>query len=117
MRTIIDSLKNKAGESWVEDLQHILWAYRTTSRRATTKTPFALTYGFEAKLPVEVLYPIQRVEEYEDESNKDLIRIEKIFSEESARQLKEEWSSTSERLEDFRMHAPSLATLMWVTMC
>lgn len=85
MRTIMDDLKKKleeAGGLWVDNLQYVLWAYQTTPRRATSETPFALTYGFESKLPVEVLQPTRRVIEYEDESNEELLRIEKNFLEE-----------------------------------
>lgn len=49
---------------------------------ATAETPFALTYRFEAKLPVEVLQPTRRVEEYEDDANEELLKIEKNFLEE-----------------------------------
>lgn len=85
MRTVMDDLKKRleeAGGTWVEDLQHILWAYQMTPRKATTETPFTLTYEFEAKLSMEVFHPTQRVEEYEDESNEELLRIEKNFIEE-----------------------------------
>lgn len=53
-----------------------------TSRRATAETPFAFTYGFEAKLLVEVLQLTCWDEEYNDESSKGLLRIEKNFLEE-----------------------------------
>lgn len=85
MRTIMDGLKKKLEEAdglWVDDLEYVLWAYLTTLRRATAETLFALTYGIEAKLPVEVLHPTRRVEEYDDESNEELLRIEKNFLEE-----------------------------------
>ncbi|XP_019168181.1 PREDICTED: uncharacterized protein LOC109163913 [Ipomoea nil] len=66
-RTILDDPKKKleaASRAWVEDLDGILWAYRTTPRWATGETPFALAYGFEAPVPVEVIIPIRRVEEF-----------------------------------------------------
>ncbi|XP_019176175.1 PREDICTED: uncharacterized protein LOC109171578 [Ipomoea nil] len=71
-RTILDDLKKKlevAGGAWVKELDGILWAYRTTPRRATGETPFALAYGFEARAPVEVIIPSRRVEEFESEQN------------------------------------------------
>lgn len=49
IRTIMDGLRWRmlaSGASWAEDLPYILWAYRTTPRRATLETPFALAYGF-----------------------------------------------------------------------
>lgn len=70
--TIMYGLKNMmdvAGTNWAEDLQYILWTYQTTPRKAIAETPFAPTYGFEAKVLVEVLQPTRRVEEYEDDRN------------------------------------------------
>lgn len=48
----MDGLKKRledVGSLWVDYLQYILWTYRTTLRRATIETPFALIYGFDAK--------------------------------------------------------------------
>ena len=39
---------------WPEELPNILWAYRTTVRTPTGETPFRLTYGTEAVIPVEI---------------------------------------------------------------
>ena len=40
--------------AWPEELQNVLWAYRTTIRVLTGETPFRLTFGIEAVIPVEV---------------------------------------------------------------
>ncbi|XP_019200068.1 PREDICTED: uncharacterized protein K02A2.6-like [Ipomoea nil] len=84
-RTILDGLKKKlevAGGAWVEELDGILWAYRTTPRRATGETPFALAYGFEARAPVEVIIPSRRVEEFESEQNELHLRVDLNFLDE-----------------------------------
>jgi hypothetical protein len=39
---------------WPEELPNVLWAYRTTARTPTGETPFRLTYGTEAFIPVEI---------------------------------------------------------------
>lgn len=41
--------------------------------RATVETPFALTYGFEARVSVEVLQLTRWVEEYNDDRNEKLL--------------------------------------------
>ncbi|XP_019184828.1 PREDICTED: uncharacterized protein LOC109179800 [Ipomoea nil] len=84
-RTILDGLKKKlevVGGAWVEELDGILWAYRTTPRRATGETPFALAYGFEARAPVEVIIPSRRVEEFESEQNELHQRVDLNFLDE-----------------------------------
>ena len=40
--------------AWPKELAGILWAYRTTARTPTGETPFNLTYGIEAVIPVKV---------------------------------------------------------------
>ena len=38
----------------MNELLGVLWAYRTTARRPTSISPFALTYGMEAIVPIEI---------------------------------------------------------------
>ena len=49
----LEGLKN----AWVKELPQVLWAYRMTSWTATGDTPFSMTYGIEAVIPVEVGEP------------------------------------------------------------
>ena len=44
--------KNK--KNWVKELNNVIWAYRTTPRTSTGETPFRLTYGMDAVIPVEI---------------------------------------------------------------
>jgi len=56
-RTLLKIIKTKLDEAkgaWPEELPSVLWAYRTTARTPTGETPFRLTYGTEAVIPVEV---------------------------------------------------------------
>ncbi|XP_075654923.1 uncharacterized protein LOC142625103 [Castanea sativa] len=56
---------------WVEELPHVLWAYRTTPRRSTGETPFSMAYGMEAIIPLESGFPTQRSDQYDDANNRD----------------------------------------------
>ena len=38
----------------MDELPRVLWAYRTTARRSTGISPFAITYGMEAIIPTEI---------------------------------------------------------------
>ena len=56
-RTLLKIIKTKLDEAkgaWLEELPNVLWAYKTTARTLTGETPFRLTYGTEAVIPVEV---------------------------------------------------------------
>uniref|UniRef100_A0A803PCP8 Integrase catalytic domain-containing protein n=1 Tax=Cannabis sativa TaxID=3483 RepID=A0A803PCP8_CANSA len=50
LKTNLENLKGR----WVDELPNVPWAYRTTPRSTTGKTPFSLAYGCEAVLPVEM---------------------------------------------------------------
>ena len=50
----LDDAKGK----WVQELSHVLWTYRTTPRRSTRETPFSMTYGAEAVIPLETEFTL-----------------------------------------------------------
>jgi len=39
---------------WAEELNTVLWVYRTTPHSTTVESPFRLTYGTEAVIPIEL---------------------------------------------------------------
>ncbi|XP_072060215.1 uncharacterized protein [Arachis hypogaea] len=46
-------LDNKKG-AWADEHAAVLWSYRTTEQSSTKETPFRLTYGVDAVIPVEI---------------------------------------------------------------
>uniref|UniRef100_A0A2N9J0B4 Uncharacterized protein n=1 Tax=Fagus sylvatica TaxID=28930 RepID=A0A2N9J0B4_FAGSY len=60
---------------WVEELPSILWAYRTTVRTPTGKTPFKLTFGTEAVIPVEIGLTTLRTTFHKEEENEGQLRL------------------------------------------
>jgi len=73
-KVIINDMKKRVGKAkgrWLEELPEILWAYRCTPQSG--KSPYNLTYGTGAMLPVEVGGPtIRRRLENIDTSNTNL---------------------------------------------
>jgi len=59
--------------NWINELQIVLWAYRTTSIIALGETPYTLSLGTEAMVPVEVGLPTHRVLTFESPKS-DLVR-------------------------------------------
>uniref|UniRef100_A0A2N9EVJ5 Uncharacterized protein n=1 Tax=Fagus sylvatica TaxID=28930 RepID=A0A2N9EVJ5_FAGSY len=51
---------------WPEELPSILWAYRTTVRIPTGETPFRMTFGSEAVVPVEIGLTTFRTSAYDE---------------------------------------------------
>ncbi|XP_023875021.1 uncharacterized protein LOC111987534 [Quercus suber] len=75
-KVILSGLKkrlDRAKGRWVEELPSVLWAYRTTSRRSTSETPFSLTYGVEAVIPTEINLCSARVEGFNHSQNDELM--------------------------------------------
>ena len=63
-KTLCNLLKNvvaKSKRDWHDRLGEALWAYRTTYKTPTQSTPFALVYGVEAVLPLELQIPSLRI--------------------------------------------------------
>ena len=65
MKKRLDDAKDK----WVEELPHVLWTYRTTLRRSTGETPFSLTYGAEAVIPLETGFSTTRTSSFNPKDN------------------------------------------------
>ena len=70
-KILLNSLKKRskrAKDKWVNELSIILWAYKTTSRRPTRVTPFALAFGMEVVIPTEIGMPTVRTTMQESRS-------------------------------------------------
>ncbi|XP_077232129.1 uncharacterized protein LOC143866840 [Tasmannia lanceolata] len=66
-------LDEKAGR-WAEELYHVLWAYRTTPRTPTRESPFNLSFGTEAVIPVDIGTPSPIVTSFNEQLNSDGLR-------------------------------------------
>ncbi len=59
-KVILSGIKRKLEAEkgkWVEELPSVLWTHRTTVRKSTGEMPFALAFGVEAVIPLEVGMP------------------------------------------------------------
>ena len=65
----LDDVKGR----WVEELPHVLWTYQTTPRRSIGETPFAMTYGAKAVIPLEANFPTLRTSSFTSNSNDELL--------------------------------------------
>ena len=71
-KVILSGLKKRLDDAkgkWVEELPHVLWTYRTTPRRSTRETPFSMTYGAEAVIPLESRFPTTRTSSFSPKEN------------------------------------------------
>ena len=70
LRIIKSQLMGVKG-AWPKELPSVLWAYKTTARTPTGETPFSLTYGTEAVIPVEVGLTSLRRKFFNEQINDD----------------------------------------------
>ncbi|KAL5768218.1 hypothetical protein ACOSQ2_015001 [Xanthoceras sorbifolium] len=71
-KTIVSTLKKRLDQykgKWADELQGMLWSYRTTVRTSIGETPFSLTYGSEAVIATKVDYPSYRIRHAIEETN------------------------------------------------
>ena len=69
LKRTLDDAKGR----WVEELPHIFWTYRTTPRQSTGETPFSMTYGAEAVIPLETGFPTLRTNAFTSDDNDKLL--------------------------------------------
>lgn len=68
-KIILWGLKNcvlAAQINWVDELNKLLWSCWTTPSLATRETPFSLSYGIEAVIPIEIGMPSPRIVQFDD---------------------------------------------------
>ena len=76
-KVIVNGLKKRLDDAkgrWVEELPHVLWTYRITSRKSTGETPFSMTYGAAAVIPLENDFPTMRSNAFTSDGNNELLK-------------------------------------------
>ncbi|GKV48654.1 hypothetical protein SLEP1_g55455 [Rubroshorea leprosula] len=59
---------------WADELNNVLWAYRTTSRTTTSETPYHLAVGTKAVIAIEIGVPSFKVTHFNEGRNGQLLR-------------------------------------------
>ena len=75
-KVIVNGLKKMLDDAkgrWVEELPHVLWTYRTTPQRSTGETPFSMSYGAEAVIPIETGFPTLITQTFNPNDNDRLL--------------------------------------------
>ncbi|GJY88320.1 reverse transcriptase domain-containing protein [Tanacetum coccineum] len=103
-RSLGERIKARLGEknkNWVEEISHVLWAHRTMIKSSNGETPFSLTYGTEAVIPVEIGMPTLRTVEVDMTKNNealginlDLLEEKKSRQQSKKQEAKPRWKNT-----------------------
>ena len=76
-KVILDGIKKRLEDAkgrWVKDLPSVMWTHRTTKRRSTKETLYALAYRVEAIIPLEIGLPTIRTTDFDVQINEDSLR-------------------------------------------
>lgn len=76
-RTLVAGIKarlEKAKGNWAEELDSVLWSYRTSPKTATGEAPFNMVYGSAAVIPAEIGIESHRILTYDENQNIGLLR-------------------------------------------
>nr|GEW66874.1 reverse transcriptase domain-containing protein [Tanacetum cinerariifolium] len=65
----------EGNKNLVEELPHVLWAHRTMIKSSHGDTPFSLTYGTEAVIPIEIRMPTYRTTAVSVVNNDEELRL------------------------------------------
>nr|GEY29870.1 reverse transcriptase domain-containing protein [Tanacetum cinerariifolium] len=60
LREGIKARMDARSKNWIKEISHVLWAHRTMIKSSNGDTPFSLTYGMKAVIPVEIGMPTLR---------------------------------------------------------
>ena len=77
-RTLLKLIKTRLEEAkgaWPDELPGVLWAYKTTVRTPIGETPFKMTFGIEAVVPMEIGVSSIRKAWYDEQSNDEGLKL------------------------------------------
>ncbi|GJZ59866.1 reverse transcriptase domain-containing protein, partial [Tanacetum coccineum] len=76
-RDIVKGMKLRLGKThqgWMDELPHVIWAHRTTTKSNNGETPFSLVYSSKVVVPIEISVETKRIKEFEVRQNKKRLR-------------------------------------------
>ncbi|GJV26736.1 reverse transcriptase domain-containing protein [Tanacetum coccineum] len=65
----------EGNKNWIEEIPHVLWAHRTMIKSSHNDTPFYLTYGTEAVIPVKIEMPTYHTATVDTVHNDEELRL------------------------------------------
>ncbi|GKC62865.1 reverse transcriptase domain-containing protein, partial [Tanacetum coccineum] len=103
-RSLGEGIKARLGgrnKKWIKELSHVLWAHHTMIKSSNGDTPFSLTYGTEAVIPMEIGMPILRTAEVDLVQNNEALEINLDLLEERREQATIREAKSKARMEKY----------------
>ncbi|GKA65956.1 reverse transcriptase domain-containing protein [Tanacetum coccineum] len=92
---------DERSKNWMEDISHVLWAHCTMIKSSNGETPFSLTYGTEAVIPVETGMPTLRTAEVDMIKNDEALEINLDLLEERREQAAIQEAKSKAKMEKY----------------
>nr|GEV54200.1 reverse transcriptase domain-containing protein [Tanacetum cinerariifolium] len=110
LREGIKSRLRPGNKNWVEKLPHVLWAHRTMIKSSHSDTPFSLTYGTEAVIPIEIGMPTYRTAAVDVVNNDEELRLNlDLLEERRERAAVREAKAKSKMMKYYNARVPGVA--------
>ena len=74
MVRVIKKLLEDNKKSWDSKLKFALWADRVTIKKSIGNSPFKLVYGTDAVFPIQLILPVAKFLQEEQEEENDMVR-------------------------------------------
>ncbi|GKA16067.1 reverse transcriptase domain-containing protein [Tanacetum coccineum] len=87
--------------AFMEEISHVLWAHRTMIKSSNEETPFSLTCGTEAVIPVEIGMPTLRTAEVDMIKNDEALEINLDLLEERREQAAIQEAKSKAKMEKY----------------
>ncbi|GKA64655.1 reverse transcriptase domain-containing protein [Tanacetum coccineum] len=88
-------------KNWMEEIPHVLWAHRTMIKSSNDETPFSLTYGTKAVIPVEIGMPTLRTAKVDMVKNDEALEINLELLEEKREQAAIQEAKSKAKMEKY----------------
>nr|GEW35228.1 reverse transcriptase domain-containing protein [Tanacetum cinerariifolium] len=92
---------DKERKDLIEEISHVLWAYRTMIKFSNGDTLFSLTYGTEAVIPTEIGMPTLRTTEIDMVQNDEALELNLGLLEEKREQAEICEARSNEKMEKY----------------
>nr|GEZ81373.1 reverse transcriptase domain-containing protein [Tanacetum cinerariifolium] len=92
---------DKGSKDWMEEIPHVLWAYRTMIKSRNRDTPFSLIYGTKAVIPAEICMPTLWTTEIDMVQNDEALKLNLDLLEEKREQVTIREARSKENMEKY----------------
>ncbi|GJT33223.1 reverse transcriptase domain-containing protein [Tanacetum coccineum] len=97
----IEEMLDERSKNWLEVISHVLWAHRTMIKSSNGETPFSLTYGAKAVIPMEISMPTLRTAEVDMIKNDEALGVNLDLLEEKREQIAIQEAKSKAKMEKY----------------